>query len=190
MDCKKGGSMKELELQVKLKELLTQQFKLKGQEVKILQGNEFKNISTHWAEKPDLVLFHNIDFKHPTLKSKPLQNPVGIEFKNADKLDSIITGIVEQLQGSYHKHEYLELATKQKFKLNSLCFTTTDAIKHGVIYKRNFAKASLFFIERFCWKGNTAVLYNYKQSELIFSFRNANLRLNGTYFIDYNKEWD
>lgn len=150
--------------------------------MEILCQNEFKNISTHWAEKPDLVLFHDITFNHPSVKKEVLKSPIGIEFKNAETLNAITTGVVDQLQGKYLNKEYQNRETKEKFRLNSLAFATTLSIKEGVIYKRNFPNASNFFVERFCWRANVAVMFNVKDKGICFSYRNYYFKLNGQSF--------
>lgn len=174
--------MKELELQKNLQQLLIESYSIENQKVTILCQNEFKNISTHWAEKPDLIIFHDINYFHPTMKKKILTSPIGLEFKNADTLNAITTGVVIQLQEKYLNQEYIIRKTQEKFKLNSLAFATTLSIKEGIIYKRNFENASNFFIERFCWKGNVAILTKMKNNGLAFSYKNWYFNLNGKSF--------
>jgi len=176
--------MKELEAQKIFKELLLSQFKIYKQEVNILVGNEFKNITTHWAEKPDLIIFHNIKFKNPITKKQILPSPIGVEYKHSDHLDSITSGVIIQLQNQYLNKKYLNKKTKEEFELNSLAFANTSSVKDGLIYKRNYPEASNFFIERFCWKGNVAVILKKPNNGLVFSHRNYHYYLNGKYFRD------
>lgn len=174
--------MNELEAQKKFRDLLKAQFDLYKQQVKILVGNEFKNISTHWAEKPDLVLFHNIKFKSPNMKQNILQSPIGIEYKNDKGLNAITTGVITQLQQKYLDKEYVEKSNNKKFKLNSLAFTNTTGINTGYLYERHFKEASNFFIERFCWKGNVAIIKKDQHNGLVFSHKNWHFYLNGIHY--------
>lgn len=177
--------MKELEAQKIFKELLLEQFKAHNQKVQILVGNEFRNVEKKkHLEKPDLVIFHKINFQHPIAKIPILPSPIGIEYKHSDHLDTITTGVVKQLQNRYLDKIYLNKETKQEFKLNSLAFANTNSVRDGLIYKRHYPEASNFFIERFCWKGNVAVILRTPKNGLVFSHRNYHYFLNGKYFRD------
>lgn len=177
--------MNELEAQKTFKKLLLAQFEIYHQKVNILVGNEFRNIEKgKHALKPDLVIFHNIKFKNPTTKKPFLISPIGIEYKHSDHLDTITTGVVEQLQNRYTDKTYLNKETKETFTLNSLAFANTNSVKDGIIYKRNYPEASNFFIERFCWKGDVAVILKSPKNGLVFSHKNYHYYLNGNYFRD------
>jgi hypothetical protein len=178
--------MPELEMQKTLKELLKTHYDLHKIENTILVGNEFKNVSGHWAEKPDLIIFHKTNYYHKRMKKDILCSPIGIEFKSSDKLNSITTGVITQLQKKYCLNEYVNRNTKEKFKLNSLCFASTSSVKEGILYKRNFPEAGNFYIERFCWKGDVAVLTNIK-NELCFSYKNWYFKINGQPFWHDNR---
>lgn len=174
--------MKELEAQKTFRALLLEQFNQEKQETEILVGNEFKNInSKKWGLKPDLVIFHKIKFITPTGK-QVLKSPIGIEFKNTDNFDAITSGVVTQLQKTYAAETYKYDKTKEQFNLSSLAFATTKSVKEGVFYDRNFADAATFFIERFCWKGNVALILKESNNGLVFSYKNWHYKLNGQRF--------
>lgn len=51
-------------------------------------------------------------------------------------------------------------------------FTTKDAVFNGVVYTNNYPEASNFFVNRFAWRFNVAVLY----------------KLNGKYWVSYQNK--
>lgn len=181
--------MKELEAQKIFKAILEEEFKIHKQKVRVLVGKEFKNISTHWAEKPDLIIFHNITFKSPNMKETILKSPIGIEYKNTGKLDDITKGVIKQLQNTYLEKKYLDNTTGKEFTLNSLAFANTKGIMNGIMYTGNFPQASNFFIERFCWKADVAVILREINNGLIFSHHNYYFELNGKPYMEHSRFW-
>lgn len=181
--------MKELEAQKVFRRILEEEFKQANQNVRVLVGNEFKNISTHWAEKPDLIIFHNIKFKSPIMKKDILLSPIGIEYKHTNKLDDITNGVIKQLQNTYINKKYLDKTTGKEFCLNSLAFANANGINKGVMYTRNFPQAANFFIERFCWKADVAVILREINNGLLFSHHNYYFKLDGTPYMEHSKYW-
>lgn len=164
--------MSELVQQEALRDLLSLHFTLHQQKHKILCKNEFIRSDGHWAEKPDLVIFHETLFFHPLMKKYVLSSPIGVEYKSAEGFDNITTGVVIQLQGKYRKPIYQERKTNQKFICENLAFTNQSGVRDGLIYPKRFSESGNFFIERFCWKGDVAVILN-RKNKMVFSYRNC-----------------
>jgi hypothetical protein len=172
--------MDELKVQEMLAKSLNIEFERFDLNAKAYYGNEFKNsIGKYWGKKPDLVLFHNLKIRHPTKNAQVLQSPIGLEFKNGEKFNEITIGVLDQIKGRYLPEEYYLSEDKNTvFRLGSLAFATTTSCQTGIIYQKNFPDASNFFIERFCWRADVAVLMKFK-GEFVFSFVNYLFGLDG-----------
>lgn len=170
--------LSELIEQEMLKHLLSSEFKRFNQKHKILCKNEFKRDDAHFAIKPDLVIFHEVQFFHPITRKYVLASPIGIEYKSADGFDNITSGVVIQLQGKYRKAIYEDREAKSRFVCQNLAFTNKTAIRDGLIYPKRHPDSGNFFIERFCWKGDVAVILN-RKNKLVFSYRNCYFDFSG-----------
>jgi len=172
--------MCELKQQSMLAESLNFEFERFGMNAKACYGNQFKNIEgKRWGKKPDLIIFHNQIYLHPTKRTKVLKSPIGIEFKKGNKFNQITTGVLNQITKKYAGETYYLNEEKDKpFKLSSLAFATTISCSTGKVYSKYYPEASNFFIERFCWRANVAVLLKH-EGEFAFSFVNYLYWLNG-----------
>lgn len=171
--------MNELDYQKQLAESLNIEFEMHHIQAEAFYGNQFKNSNgKKWNKKPDLIIFHKLKIIHPLMKVEILKSPIGIEFKNGTKFNQITTGVLDQIKGAYSQETYyLNKIENDLFELGSLAFTTTTGCSEGKIYTINYPEAANFFIERFCWRANVAILM--KEKEFFWSYDNYRFNLNG-----------
>lgn len=180
--------MTELKMQKLLAQSLNIEFERMCIGAKAYVGNEFKNSNgKRWNKKPDLLIFHNLWIIHPRTKKEILKSPIGIEFKNGNKFNQITIGVLNQITKRYSNETYYLNNNKETtFKLGSLAFATTTSCSTGTVYATNYQEASNFFIERFCWRANVAVILKHND-EFVFSFVNYLFALNGNIKGRYGK---
>jgi hypothetical protein len=166
--------MTELQKQEQLSELLNTYFKLSKIKARAYCKNSFKRIDGNWANKPDLIIVDAPIINIHWFKQPEVMRPViGIEMKDETGFTDITSGIAQTKK--YIDYKYCLPQENFEFKLSSLAFTTTNAIKQGIIDK-DFQDNKA--IERFAWQQRIAILINYN-NELCWSFRNYYFKLNG-----------
>lgn len=182
--------MNELEFQQKLKTLIRKQLDKYDPQGEIYAGNEFKNTTSHWAKKPDLIL--------KTTKLPKELSIIGIECKLAKVFGEISKGIIQQTLGEYFGEKYLIRKTKKEVKLTAMCFTTKPAIEKQVFYAKHWGEASKFFLERIINEMNklqdnyARCSLTFDKKNLLFYYKNRNWKLNGKFELSKkeNYKWD
>jgi hypothetical protein len=166
--------MSELDKQQGLCNLLNDKFCELNLPSKAYCKNEFKRIDGNALNRPDLIITNAPKIKHPILLDPEIMKPIiGIELKDETRTTNIIDGL-EQTK-KYYDYNYFLREKDYHFRLSSLAFTTTTAVREGIIHDK-FENNKL--IERFSWKQRIAILINY-DGELCWSFRNYYFRLDG-----------
>lgn len=171
----------EVNFQEKLCKLLKEHLKIYDPNGEVYFGNEFKNTKYKKAlERPDLIL---ISTKLPKKLSI-----IGIECKDGTKnkgvLDQITEGLANQVlsKEKYLNKNFEITKTKEKIKLEIMCFTNIPAIKEGYFYTKHYKKSSKFFLERIINKmGGCSLTFN--QKEFSIYYKNKRYFLNGSYKI-------
>jgi hypothetical protein len=105
--------------------------------------------------KPDLLLFHNLNYKntHKDHTIQPLPSPIGIEIKLAYKFNNITKGMYYQMERKYKDTKYVVPEKNWSGKIPLLCLTTDKAINNGVVWGDSVAgPIATFVIERMLWR--------------------------------------
>jgi len=170
----------ELQRQDQLKELLQIYYK-DFPNTKIYCKNEFFRTDGNALNRPDLIITNcptpNLKFKH----GKNISTPIGIELKDTTKTNDITSAMPQALK--YLDYKYLIRKTKEELQLNTITFTTSNAIKTGNICKE-FKDNKI--IERIYWKFGIPILIIHNNT-LVWSFRNKYFKLDGKLYGGFGK---
>lgn len=163
----------ELDKQQKLKELLNYNYQAINKDIKVYAVNDFFRTDGNRLNRPDLIILNTKPTEKQFVTGNNLTQPIGIELKDTTEFNQTTGGIFQAQQYIDYNYEIRE--TGLQLKLNTIGFTTTNAIKKGIITKKYEDNKA---IERFAWKLGTPILINHNNN-LVWSFRNYYFNLDG-----------
>jgi len=171
----------EIDKQLKLKELLKYYYSKINSDIKVYAVNDFYRTDGEALERPDLIILNT---PLPKLKFKTgnnILNPIGIELKDSDIVNSTTYGLLQAQKYLDFNYEIRE--TGLQVKLNTMTFATSNSIKNGIVCKK-FEDNKI--VERFAWVLGVPILINHNNN-LVWSFRNKYFNLNGSTYGGFGK---